>query len=52
MGLFGEILSMPFKVVGGITEAIGEVTETQKLTNIISKPMEAASNAIEEIDED
>jgi hypothetical protein len=52
MGLFGDLLSLPFKVVGGVVESAGEITGTKKLTNIVSKPLDAAGDALEEIDED
>jgi hypothetical protein len=51
MGLLGDILSTPFKVAGSIVEGVGEVTGTTKLTNIVSKPLDAAGEALEEIDE-
>jgi uncharacterized protein YjbJ (UPF0337 family) len=51
MGLFGDLLSLPFKVAGSVVESVGEVTGTKKLTNIVSKPLDAAGEAIEEIDE-
>jgi len=51
MGFLGDILSTPFKVAGAITEAVGDVTGTEKLTNIVSKPLDAAGKAIEEVDE-
>ena len=51
MGLFGELLSAPFKIVGAVTDGVGEVTGTRKLTNIITKPTEAIGEALEEIDE-
>jgi hypothetical protein len=37
-----------FKV--GPVESIGEVTETRKLTNIVSKPLDAIGNALEALD--
>jgi len=52
MGLFGDLLAAPFKIAGGVTEALGEVTGTSKITNIISKPLDAAGEALEEIGED
>jgi hypothetical protein len=51
MGLLGEILSAPFKVAGTIVESVGEATGTEKITNIVSKPLDAAGEALEEIDE-
>jgi len=51
MGLFGDLLSTPFKVASTIIETAGGITGTEKLTNIVSKPLDAASDALEEIDE-
>lgn len=51
MGLLGELLSAPFKIAGGITDAVGSVTGTEKLTNIATKPLDALGEALEEIDE-
>lgn len=52
MGLFGDLLSAPFKIAGSVTGAIGDVTGTEKLTNIVTKPLDAIGDAFEEIDED
>jgi hypothetical protein len=51
MGLLGDIISAPFKIVGAVIESVGEVTETKKLTNIVSKPLDAIGNVMEDIDE-
>ena len=52
MGLFGSLLSAPFKIVGGITEVVGESTGLEKLTNIISKPLDTLGDTLEDIDQD
>jgi len=51
MGLLGDLFSAPFKIAGGITDAVGEVTGTKKLTNIVTKPLDGIGEALEEIDE-
>jgi hypothetical protein len=51
MGLFGDLLSAPFKIVSDVTGAVGEVTGTKRLTNIVSKPSEALGKSLEEIDD-
>ena len=51
MGLLGELLSLPAKVVGGVAEGAGALTGTSRLTDIVSKPMDALSDALEDIDD-
>lgn len=52
MGLFGDLFSAPFKIARDVTEGVGEITGLEKLTNIVSRPLDAVGEAIEEIDED
>ena len=51
MGLFGDLLSLPVKIVNAPIRALEDLVDTNEEDRILSKPLEKLSEALEEIDE-
>lgn len=51
MGLFGDILSLPVKIVNAPIRAAENVLGCDKSDRIVSKPLDALAKELEKVDE-
>ena len=51
MGLFGRLLSLPVKVVNLPFKIVEEVLDVPEDERVMSKPLDAVADVLEEIDE-
>ena len=51
MGLFGDLLSLPVKIVNAPLKALEDLVDTNEGDRIISKPLEKLAEELEKVDE-
>jgi hypothetical protein len=51
MGFFGDLLSLPIKIVNAPIRAVEDIFEVDEEDRVLSKPLDALADELEDVDE-